>query len=102
VSGGEAAQARITLDDRENFDRMVKGSALIREPLQDYGDLEFATIDKGTEAGRALVAIGFTVAIPAGLSIGRIPVQTVTSVRLLKALLRAIDARYDDDGKVRA
>lgn len=59
---------------------------------QDTGDLHIITKDNGTAQGRPIAIVTFTAVIG-----GKpVPVQTVTTVALLKGALAALNGRYPD------
>ena len=80
----------VTLNDQGAFDQAVNGDA----SLMSRGDLEFITIDQGTEEGRPAVVITFSTRLPNGE--GGYRAQVVTTVRLLRMALKAIEGRYGD------
>lgn len=65
---------------QERFDQIVHGP----DSMKDAGDLELVVIKNGTKAGKAAVALSFTVQLPDG-QLRR--AQTVTT---LDALLLAV------------
>ena len=85
----------IKLDRPLDYDRVI-GSKDGVLTLKDLGnDLTVITKSNATVTGRALAVITFTVQLPDG-RLAR--AQTVTSVRNLAALGRALIARYGNDG----
>ena len=80
-------------DAPELFDEIILGTAPL-ETLPEGGDLSLITKHGGTVSGRAIAMLTFTAQVD-----GRMRrAQSVTPVKLLKSALRALDARYDDDG----
>lgn len=80
----------VTLNNQAAFDQAVHGDA----SLMERGDLEFITIDNGTENGRPAVVITFSVRLPNNE--GGYRAQIVTTVRLLNMALSAIKGRYGE------
>lgn len=79
----------VQLNGIERFDEVIGNS------LPEGGDLEIITKDVGTKSGRACVMFTFTVELPDG-SLAR--AQTVTSMRMFRAIANAIVSTYDDEG----
>lgn len=79
----------LKLNGIDRFDEVLKDS------LPDNGDLEVITKDAGMVSGRGIVMFTFTVALPDG-TVRR--AQTVTSMRMFRAIANAIVSTYDDDG----
>lgn len=69
----------------------------IHEGLPEGGDVELITKDAGTQNGRAVACITFTVEVNGEHK----RAQTVTSVRNLLTALTLLQGRYDEDGKPR-
>lgn len=82
-------QLKIKINDIARFD------AIIEHSLPECGDLEVITKDAGTESGRGIVMVTFTVRLPDG-AWGR--AQAVTSMRLFRGMATSIAAIYNDDG----
>lgn len=80
----------VTLNDQAAFDQAVHAES----SLQEGGDLEFITIDQGTEEGRPAVVITFSVRLPNNE--GGYRAQIVTTVRALTMALSALKGRYGD------
>lgn len=79
----------IKLNDIDRFDEVISNSLL------EGGDLEIVTKDAGMESGRACVMLTFTVALPDG---SRARAQSVTTMRMFRAIANAIVSSYDDEG----
>jgi len=87
----------LSLGQDSEFDATVHGRDGV-PTLRDGGDLRIITKDEGTEAGRALACLTFTVEVD-----GKpVRAQTVTTVRLLVTALHALMGRYGNDGKRQA
>lgn len=87
----------VKLNQVELFDKTVHGRDGMRT-LMDAGDLQIITKDEGTESGRAVACLTFTVDVD-----GKpVRAQTVTTVRLLTMVLSILKGRYGDDGAPRA
>jgi hypothetical protein len=71
------------------FDELLHRSGA----LPEVGDLKIVTKNKGTESGKPIAVLAFSVVLPSGR-----PqlVQAVTTVALLKASLAALNAKYPD------
>ena len=80
----------VTMNNKAAFDQAVEGGL----PVTERADLEFITVDNGTEEGRPAVVITFSVRLPNGE--GGYRAQIVTTVRLLNMALSAIKGRYGD------
>lgn len=80
-------QIAIKLDDKEAFDRNLQNS------LPDGGDLKIITKDNATVGGNPAVMLIFSVRLPDG-SLRK--AQTVTTMKLLRTVLRALDGKYSD------
>lgn len=82
----------------EEFDLYLFGRDGV-PTLKDGGDLTIVTKDDGTvDTHRGIACLFFTVELPGG---GTARAQTVTTVRILKMALAALEGRYDDDGRLR-
>lgn len=86
----------VNLNDTELFDNTVRGLDGV-QTLRDAGDLQIITKDQGTEGGRAIACLTFSVEVDGKL----VRAQTVTTVRLLATALSALRGRYDVDGKAK-
>lgn len=86
---------QILLNKPREFDEAVHGKGEVPS-IPEAGDLSIITKDLGTDEGRALAVITFT----AEHEGKRVRCQAVTTVRVLEALLGAINGRYEN-GKVR-
>ena len=87
----------LKFDSGTLFDAIIQNMAP-GETLAEGGDLELITKHSATQSGRAIAMLTFTVQVDGQLK----RAQAVTSIRLLKTALRAIEAKYDDDGFPRA
>ena len=88
--GYQMEHIEVTLNDKAAFDQAVSGDA----SLNSRGDLEFITIDNGTDEGRPAVVITFSVRLPDNS--GGYRAQCVATVRELNIVLSKIQARYGD------
>jgi hypothetical protein len=80
-------------DSPELFDAIIQGTAP-HETLPEAGDLTLITKHNGALSGRAIAMLTFKVEVD-----GKVRrAQAVTSIKLLKTMLMAIDRLYDDDG----
>lgn len=86
-------QIHVKLARDNEFHEAVFGT----DALKEGGDLMVITKDNGTETGRGIAVLTFTVDVDGKHK----RAQTVTTIRALKGLLRILDARYDDNGRVR-
>ncbi len=82
-------QLKLKTNNVERFDEVI------RDSLRDCGDMEIVTKDAGMQSGRGIVMVTFTVELPDG-TLRR--AQSVTSMRMFRAIAHAIVATYDDDG----
>ena len=80
-------------DAPEMFDAIIQGTAQ-HPTLPEGGDLSVITKHDGAISGRAIAMLTFTVQVEGVSMIA----QAVTSIKLLKQMLRMIDAKYTDDG----
>jgi hypothetical protein len=69
------------------FDKAIRGP----DVLPECGDLRIVTKNQGTQSGRAIACITFTVTLPDGT---RARAQTVNTVRNLANALRVLAAVY--------
>jgi len=81
----------IKFNDAAAFDASVSNG------LPEGGDLTLITKDRSTAEGRAAACLTFTALVDGK----EVPVQVVTSVRILLTALAALKGRYDEDGKAR-
>ena len=79
----------IILDDGtgKEFDARVRGPGI----LQDGADLIVVTKDHGTEEGRPVVLLTFTVMLPDGMVA---KAQTVITGRIFQAIAAGIHGKY--------
>lgn len=82
---------RIRLADEDLYDKLCRGP----ESLRDCGDLMVVTKDSGTEGGRPIVLLTFTVEMPDG-TFRR--AQTAVTGRLFAGVCAAFRGRYGDEG----
>lgn len=82
---------KLSISDPERFDKIVHGKDGVRT-VPDAGDLEVVTKDKATESGRSIAVLTFTVDIDGKPA----RAQTVTTVRCLMDMLKALQSDYDD------
>lgn len=78
---------KLVLDDDEAFDEAVHGQTSLR----DGGDLKVITKAKGTNAGRPIAVLTFSVELPNGM-LGQ--AQTVVTMANLAHLFAALRGRY--------
>lgn len=80
---------RIVLGDDAEFDKALgRGSPGV---LRDGGDLAIISKDKGTEQGRPVVVLTFTVELPDG---SWKAAQTTVTYRELFCAVKALEGRY--------
>ena len=79
----------VQLNGIERFDEVISNS------LPEGGDLEIITKDAGMKTGNGCVMFTFTVQLPDG---SRTRAQSVTTMRMFRAIANAIVTSYDDEG----
>lgn len=79
---------QVRLNDVTRYDEIIQNS------IPDCGDLEIITKDAGMVSGRGIVMFTFTANIEGKLH----RVQTVTTMRMFRAIANAIVSTYDDEG----
>lgn len=82
-------QLNVQLNGVERFDEVIGSS------LPEGGDLEIITKDAGMKSGNGCVMFTFTVELPDG---SRARAQSVTTMRMFRAIANAIVSSYDDEG----
>jgi hypothetical protein len=83
----------IHLNSPELFDAIIQGTAP-HDTLPEGADLALIIKHGGTESGRAIAMLTFTVEVDGKMR----RAQAVTSVKLLKACLKMLNGRYTDEG----
>ena len=84
---------KIVMDNSKLFDASVHGTDGTLT-LRDGGDLLIITKHQAMKSGAAAACLCFSVEVSGKM----VRAQTVTSVKILKAMLVALSARYDDEG----
>lgn len=82
-------QLHVQLNSVKRFDEVIGNS------LPEGGDLEIITKDAGMKSGNGCVMFTFSVQLPDG-TLAR--AQSVTTMRMFRAIANAIVTSYDDEG----